>query len=243
VQVRAVERAGNGVAVAWGDDGQAERIEGSDVLVAAGRAAQVEGLNLELAGVAFDRRGIKVDARLRTTNKKIFAIGDVTGGYQFTHAGSYHAGIVIRNALFRLPAKVDYRALPWVTYTDPELAHVGLTEQQAREQGHAVEVLRWPFEDNDRARTERQTSGLIKVSVGRRGRILGASIVGAHAGELILPWVVAIGQGLRISALANAIVPYPTLGEVGKRAAGGYYTAKLFSPKTRWLVRQLARLG
>jgi pyruvate/2-oxoglutarate dehydrogenase complex dihydrolipoamide dehydrogenase (E3) component len=243
VQVRAVERAGNGVAVAWGDDGQAERIEGSDVLVAAGRAAQVEGLNLELAGVAFDRRGIKVDARLRTTNKKIFAIGDVTGGYQFTHAGSYHAGIVIRNALLRLPAKVDYRALPWVTYTDPELAHVGLTEQQAREQGHAVEVLRWPFEDNDRARTERQTSGLIKVSVGRRGRILGASIVGAHAGELILPWVVAIGQGLRISALANAIVPYPTLGEVGKRAAGGYYTAKLFSPKTRWLVRQLARLG
>ncbi len=243
VQVQAVERAGNGVAVLCGTDGRTERIEGSDLLVAAGRAAQVEGLNLELAGVEFDRRGIKVDARLRTTNKKIFAIGDAIGGYQFTHVGSYHAGIVIRNALFRLPAKVDYRALPWVTYTDPELAHVGLTEQQAREQGHAVEVLRWPFEDNDRARTERQTSGLIKVSVGKRGRILGASIVGAHAGELILPWVLAIGQGLKIGALANAIVPYPTLGEVSKRAAGSYYTAKLFSPKTRWLVRQLQRLG
>ena len=140
VQVQAVERAGNGVAVvlAGQGDGAAERIEGSDLLVAAGRAPEVLGMNLELAGVAFDRHGIKVDARLRTTNKKIFAIGDAIGGYQFTHVGNYHAGIVIRNALFRLPAKVDYRALPWVTYTDPELAHVGLSEAQAREQGHAV---------------------------------------------------------------------------------------------------------
>ena len=200
-------------------------------------------MNLELAGVAFDRHGIKVDARLRTTNKKIFAIGDAIGGYQFTHVGNYHAGIVIRNALFRLPAKVDYRALPWVTYTDPELAHVGLSEAQAREQGHAVEVLRWPFEENDRARTERQTEGLIKAVVGKGGRILGASIVGAHAGELILPWVLAIRQKLKIAALADVIVPYPTLGEVSKRAAGSYYTPKLFAPRTRWLVRQLARLG
>ncbi|MGH6914811.1 MAG: dihydrolipoyl dehydrogenase family protein, partial [Geminicoccales bacterium] len=127
VQVQAVERAGNGVAVACGADGQPLRIEGSNLLVAAGRAPQVAGLNLERAGVAFDRRGIKVDRRLRTTNKKIFAIGDVIGGLQFTHVGNYQAGIVIRNALFRLPAKVDDRALPWVTYTDPELAHVGLT--------------------------------------------------------------------------------------------------------------------
>ena len=183
-------------------------------------------MNLELAGVAFDRHGIKVDARLRTTNKKIFAIGDAIGGYQFTHVGNYHAGIVIRNALFRLPAKVDYRALPWVTYTDPELAHVGLTEAQAREQGHAVEVLRWPFEENDRARTERQTQGLIKAVVGKGGRILGASIVGAHAGELILPWVLAIRQKLKIGALADVIVPYPTLGEVSKRAAGELLHAK-----------------
>jgi pyruvate/2-oxoglutarate dehydrogenase complex dihydrolipoamide dehydrogenase (E3) component len=242
-QVRAVERAGNGVAVVWGADGQAERIEGSDLLVAAGRAPTVNGLNLELAGVAFDERGIQVDRRLRTTNRRIFAIGDAIGGYQFTHVGNYHAGIVIRNALFRLPAKVDYRALPWVTYTDPELAHVGLTEQQARKEGHAIEVLRWPFEENDRARAERQTSGLVKAVVGKRGRILGASIVGAHAGELILPWVLAIQQGLKISALANVIVPYPTLSEASKRAAGSYYTPKLFSPRTRWLVRLLGRLG
>ncbi|MGH6919038.1 MAG: dihydrolipoyl dehydrogenase family protein [Geminicoccaceae bacterium] len=245
VQVQAVERAGNGVAVLLSPqgDGGALRIEGSDLLVAAGRAPQVEGMNLDLAGVRYDRHGIEVDARLRTTNRKIFAIGDAIGGYQFTHVGNYHAGIVIRNALFRLPAKVDYRALPWVTYTDPELAHVGLTQAQATEQGHAVEVLRWPFEDNDRARAERQTGGLIKAIVGKGGRILGASIVGAHAGELILPWVLAIRQKLKIAALADVIVPYPTRGEVSKRAAASYYTARLFAPKTRWLVRQLARLG
>ena len=243
VQVQAVERAGNGVAVVLGRDGAAERIEGSDLLVAAGRAPEVLGMNLELAGVAFDRHGIKVDARLRTTNKKIFAIGDAIGGYQFTHVGNYHAGIVIRNALFRLPAKVDYRALPWVTYTDPELAHVGLSEAQAREQGHAVLVLRWPFEENDRARAERETQGLIKAIVGKGGRILGASIVGAHAGELILPWALAIRQKLKIGALADVIVPYPTLGEVSRRAAASYYTPRLFAPRTRWLVRQLARLG
>jgi pyruvate/2-oxoglutarate dehydrogenase complex dihydrolipoamide dehydrogenase (E3) component len=245
VQVQAVERAGNGVAVLLSGqgDGGAERIEGSDLLVAAGRAPQVEGMNLELAGVGYDHHGIKVDARLRTTNRKIFAIGDAIGGYQFTHVGNYHAGIVIRNALFRLPAKVDYRALPWVTYTDPELAHVGLGEAQATQQGHAIEVLRWPFEDNDRARAERQTAGLIKAIVGKGGRILGASIVGAHAGELILPWVLAIRQKLKIAALANVIVPYPTRGEVSKRVAASYYTPRLFSPRTRWLVRQLARLG
>ena len=243
VQVQAVERAGNGVAVVLSGEGAGERVEGSDLLVAAGRAPQVDGMNLELAGVAFDRHGIKVDARLRTTNTKIFAIGEAIGGYQFTHVGNYHAGIVIRNALFRLPAKVDDRALPWVTYTDPELAHVGLGEVLARERGHAVEVLRWPFEDNDRARTERATEGLVKAVVGKGGRILGASIVGAHAGELILPWVLAIRQKLKIGALADVIVPYPTLGEVSKRVAGSYYTPKLFAPRTRWLVRQLARLG
>jgi pyruvate/2-oxoglutarate dehydrogenase complex dihydrolipoamide dehydrogenase (E3) component len=243
VQVQAVEAAGNGVAVLLAKDDQVERIEGSDLLVAAGRAPQVEGLNLEAAGVAFDRRGITVDRRLRTSNKKIFAIGDVAGPYQFTHVASYHAGIVIRNALFRLPAKVDYRALPWVTYTDPELAHVGLTEEQAHKDGQAIEILRWPFTENDRAQAEDETSGLVKAVIGKRGRILGASIVGAQAGELIMPWVLAIGQGLKIGALANMIVPYPTRGEVSKRAAGRYYTAKLFSPRTRWLVRQLARLG
>jgi pyruvate/2-oxoglutarate dehydrogenase complex dihydrolipoamide dehydrogenase (E3) component len=184
-----------------------------------------------------------VDARLRTTNKRIFAIGDVAGGPQFTHVAGYHAGIVIRNALFRLPAKVDYRALPWVTFTDPELAQVGLTEVQARAAGHSVELLRWRFADNDRAQAERRIEGLIKVVLGRRGRILGASIVGTQAGELLLPWVLAIGQGLKIKAMAELIAPYPTLSEASKRAAGSYFAPRLFSPRTRWLVRLLARLG
>ena len=243
IQISRVERAGNGVAVILGGDNDGERIEGSDLLVAAGRAPQVEGLNLEVAGVEYDRKGIKVDNRLRTTNKKIFALGDVIGGLQFTHVASYHAGIVIRNALFRLPAKVDYSAVPWVTYTDPELAHVGLTEEQAQKDGQTIDVLRWPLKENDRAQAERQTDGLIKAVVGKGGRILGATIVGAHAGELILPWVMAVRQRQKIGAVANVIVPYPTYGEVSKRAAGSYYTPKLFSPRTRWLVQQLARFG
>jgi pyruvate/2-oxoglutarate dehydrogenase complex dihydrolipoamide dehydrogenase (E3) component len=243
VKVEAVAGAGNGVALTIEEGGQTQTIEGSHLLVAAGRTPHVDGLGLEIAGVAYGKGGIEVDRRLRTSNKRIYAIGDVVGGPQFTHVGSYHAGIVIRNALFRLPAKVNYRALPWVTYTDPELAHVGRTDGSARENGSSVDVLRWAFEDNDRARTERRTEGFVKVVTGRRGRILGASIVGAHAGELILPWVLAIRQKLKIGAMAELIAPYPTLGEVSKRAAGSYYAPKLFGPTTRWLVRQLARLG
>ncbi len=244
VKVQRVEAAGNGVAVIIEEeDGEVVRIEGSNILVATGRGANVEGLDLEKAGIEYDRRGIKVDRRLRTTNKKIFAIGDVTGGFQFTHVASYHAGIVIQNALFRLPAKVDYKALPWVTYTDPELAHVGLTEAAAKDQGLTASVLHWSYEENDRAQAERRTDGRVKVVVGKRGKILGATIVGAHAGELILPWGLAINQGMKIKAMASIIAPYPTLSEVSKRAAGSYFTPKLFSDRTRWLVRLLAKFG
>ncbi len=244
VKVQKVEAAGNGVAVIVEEaDGNVVRIEGSNILVATGRGANVEGLNLEAAGIDYDRRGIKVDRRLRTSNKKIFAIGDVTGGFQFTHVASYHAGIVIQNALFRLPSKVNYSALPWVTYTDPELAHVGLTEAAADEQGLSASVLHWSYEENDRAQAERRTEGRIKVVVGKRGKILGATIVGVQAGELILPWCLAINQGIKIKGMASVIAPYPTLSEVSKRAAGSYFTPKLFSDKTRWLVRFLARFG
>ncbi|MGI9508516.1 MAG: dihydrolipoyl dehydrogenase family protein [Geminicoccaceae bacterium] len=244
VKVQKVEAASKGVAVILVEEnGETVRLEGSNILVATGRAANVEGLNLEAAGVDYDKRGIEVDARLRTSNKKIFALGDVTGGFQFTHVAGYHAGIVIQNALFRLPSKVSYKALPWVTYTDPELAHVGLTEADAEKEGRTASVLRWSFEENDRAQAERRTDGRIKVVLGKRGKILGATIVGAHAGELILPWVLAINQGIKIKAMASVIAPYPTFGEVSKRAAGSYFTPKLFSGKTRWLVRFLAKFG
>ena len=220
-----------------------ERVAGSHLLVAAGRRPTIEALDLAAAGIEATAKGITVDARLRTTNPRAFAIGDVAGGPQFTHIALYHAGIVIRNALFRLPARVDYRALPWVTYTDPELAQVGLTEAAARAAGENAHVLRWPFSENDRAQTERDTGGLVKVVLGRGGRVLGASILGAGAGDLILPWALAVSQKLKIGALANLIVPYPTRGEASKRAAGCYYTPTLFSPRTRRFVRFLARFG
>jgi pyruvate/2-oxoglutarate dehydrogenase complex dihydrolipoamide dehydrogenase (E3) component len=220
-----------------------EQIVGSHLLVAAGRRSSVEALDLAAAGIASTAKGITVDARLRTTNRRAFAIGDVAGGPQFTHAALYHAGIVIRNALFRIPTKVDYRALPWVTYTDPELAQVGLTEAAARAVEQAPRVLRWRFAENDRAQTERDTAGVVKIVTGGNGRILGASILGAGAGDLILSWALAISQKLKISALANLIVPYPTRGDAGKRAAGSYYTPTLFAPRTRRLVRLLARFG
>ena len=220
-----------------------ERISGSHLLVAAGRRPTIEGLDLAAAGIAATAQGITVDARLRTTNRRVFAIGDVVGGPQFTHVALYHAGIVIRNALFRIPAKVDYRALPWVTYTDPELAQVGLTEAGSRAIELAPRVLRWRFAENDRAQTERETEGMVKVVTRGNGHILGATILGAGAGDLILPWALAISQKLKIGALANLIVPYPTRGEASKRAAGSYYTPTLFSARTRRLVRLLARLG
>ena len=242
IAIKEISQDGNGIAAVIEENGQERRILGSHLLVAAGRKANVDGLNLEAAGVAYSPKGIEVDDRLRSSNKKIFAIGDVAGGYQFTHMAGYHAGIVIRNILFKLPAKVNYRAVPWVTFTDPEVAHVGLTEAEARKQfGDKVRALKWSFEENDRAQAERVTEGLVKVVVGARGKVLGASIAGAHAGELIQPWVLAISQGLKIGAMANIIAPYPTLGEVNKRAAGSYYTPSLFSERTRKIVRFLQR--
>ena len=245
VKIGRVESDAAGVAVVIAGEGGEERLAGSHLLVATGRRPNLKGLDLEKAGIAVNERGgLVVDARLRTSNRRVYAMGDAAGGPQFTHVAGYHATIVIRNALFRLPAKVDYRALPWVTYTEPELAHVGLTEVEARER-HAgdLTILRWPFHENDRAQAERSTHGVIKVVTRRNGRILGASILGAEAGELIHPWVLAIGQGLKIGAFATMIAPYPTLAEVSKRAAGSYFTRSLFSERTKRLVRWLSYLG
>jgi pyruvate/2-oxoglutarate dehydrogenase complex dihydrolipoamide dehydrogenase (E3) component len=219
-----------------------EQVIGSHLLVAAGRRPELASVDLAAAGIEATPTGIVVDRRLRTTNRRVFAIGDAAGGPQFTHVALYHANIVIRNALFRLPAHVDYRALPWVTYTDPELAQVGLTEAAARGQG-LVRTLRSSFADNDRAHTERNTTGEVKIVVRPNGRILGAIILGAAAGDLILPWALAISQKLKISAIANLVVPYPTRGEASKRAAGSFYTPTLFGSRTRRLVRLLAKFG
>lgn len=237
-----VEAQGSDLALLIERDGARERVSGSQLLVAVGRKATVAGLGLEAAGVAVERTGIQVDGRLRTTNRRIFAAGDVTGGPQFTHMAGHHAGVVLRNALFGLPATVERKAIPWVTYTDPELAQVGLTEEAARREGHAATVLRSGYEESDRARAERAGAGFVKLIVGRRGQVLGATIVGHGAGELIQPWILAMQNGLRLGAIAKAIAPYPTLSEIGKRAAGSFFTPRLFGPGTRRLVRLMQRL-
>ncbi|MFC1537112.1 dihydrolipoamide dehydrogenase, partial [Pseudomonadota bacterium] len=188
-------------------------------------------------------RGVDVDSRLRTSNRRIFAIGDVAGPYQFTHMAAYQAGIVIRNMLFKLPAKANYLSVPWVTYTDPELAHVGMMEAEAKDAGKDVRVLRWKFDENDRAQAEKRTEGIIKVITEQNGRILGASIVGLHAGELIQPWILAISQKMKVGAMATMIAPYPTLAEANKRIAGSFYTDKLFSEGTKKLIRFLMRFS
>ena len=200
-------------------------------------AAQSSGVS------AFSASGIIVDRRLRTTNRRIFAIGDVAGGPRFTHVAGYHAGIVLRNALFRIPAKVDHSSVPRVTYAHPELAQVGATEVEARAAHKTIVVLRSPFSENDRAQAERCAEGLVKVVTDRRGRILGAGIVGPSAGELIHTWVLAMSRRIPLRALATMVAPYPTLGEASKRAAGNFYAEKLFSERTRFIVRLLARLG
>jgi pyruvate/2-oxoglutarate dehydrogenase complex dihydrolipoamide dehydrogenase (E3) component len=220
-----------------------ETIEGSDLLIATGRRPNVEGLELEAAGIKYSERGIAVGKGLKTSNRKIYAIGDVVGGLQFTHAANYHAGIVIRNALFRLPARARDEAVPWVTFTDPELAHVGLTEAQARERHKTIRVLRWPYHENDRAQAERMTHGHIKVITAKNGLILGATIVGAQAGELITTWTLALSRKLNIRAMTGIVVPYPTLSEIGKRAAITYFSSSLNSPRVRRLIGFLRRFG
>jgi pyruvate/2-oxoglutarate dehydrogenase complex dihydrolipoamide dehydrogenase (E3) component len=206
--------------------------KGSHLLVAVGRAANVGDLGLDEAGVKYDRRGITVDASMRTSNKKVYAIGDVAGQLQFTHVAGYHAGVVIRSILFGLPSKAKQDHLPWATYTDPELAQVGLTEEQARKKHFGkVEVARFEYHENDRAIAEAKTTGFIKVMV-VGGRPVGASIVGAGAGDLIGVWALAIANRLKMSQVAGMVAPYPTLGEVNKRAAGAYFSPRLFENDT-----------
>ena len=242
-KIDTVTRHGNGVVVTLAANGSETRqIDATHLLVAAGRRPNVSGLGLDEAGITHGPAGISVDQRLRTSNKRVFAIGDVAGGPQFTHVAGYHAGIVIRNALFNLPAKADLRAVPWVTYTDPELAHVGYTEAQAAERDASATAIRWSFAENDRAQAELATNGFIKAVVGKGGGIIGATIVGRHAGELILPWVLAVQKRLKVGDMASIIAPYPTLSEATKRAAGSWYTPKLFADRTRRVVRLMQML-
>ncbi|WP_436642325.1 dihydrolipoyl dehydrogenase family protein [Microbaculum sp. FT89] len=240
---RVGKRGANGVRVVVETEAGKEAIDGSDLLVATGRAAVTAGLDLEKARVFADEKGIRVDRKLRSSNRKVYAVGDVARGPQFTHVANYHAGIAVRNILFRLGAKVSYGHVPRVTYTDPELAQVGMTEAEAAERYGRIRVLRWPFGENDRARAERETDGFVKVVTTKGGRILGVGIAGAQAGEIIQMWGLAILKGLDIKAMTAFVSPYPTLSEIGKRAAIEFYRPSLSSPMVRRSIAFLRKFG
>lgn len=216
-------------------------VHGSHLLVAVGRRPNVENLGLETAGIDFDQRGIKTDSRLRSTNKRVFALGDVAGGKQFTHVAGDHASTFVRNVLFKTSAQKNDAIAPHVTYCDPELASIGLTERQAKERfGDRVKIVRWAFDENDRAQTERSSDGFIKAFLTPKGEILGATIVGKSAGELISIWAYAMANKQKIRSFTNFIAPYPTRGEISKRAGSAFYTRALFSAKTRSLIKLLS---
>ena len=175
---------------------------------------------------------------MRTSNRRVYAIGDVAGGMQFTHVAGYHAGVIIRSALFGLPSKAKTAHIPWATYTDPELSQVGLTEAAARDKyADRLEVVRFDFAHNDRAVAERRTSGFIKVMV-VKGRPVGATIVGHQAGELINLWSLALANNLKMSQIAGMVSPYPTIGELNKRVAGAYFSPRLFDNQ---MVKRVVR--
>lgn len=236
-------RGKQGLRVAYTKNDKEHAVDATHLLVATGRSANVDGLSLGAAGIEYTRRGITVSKDLRTTNKRVYAIGDVTGGLQFTHVAGYHAGLVIRGILFRKKAVPNDNMIPWVTYTEPELGHVGLTEEQAREKYGKVKVLRWPYHENDRAQAERKTSGLIKMVTNKKGLIVGVSIVGTGAGEMMNMWALAITNKMKVGDVVGYVSPYPTLSEIGKRAAVTNYTSLARKPIIRSLIRFLQKFG
>ncbi len=230
------------LSVAPAAGGATRVLEADALLVATGRRPNVEGMGLEAAGVAFSPKGIPTDARLRTNVPHIYACGDVHGKLAFTHVAGYEGSVALTNAVLRLPRKADYANVPWCTYTDPEVASVGLNEQRAARAGVACRVLQEPFAQNDRALAEGETLGKIKVLVSPQGKLLGCQIVGEHAGELIHEWVAAMSGGVKLSTLAGAIHAYPTLSEISRRVAGSMFTDRLFSARTRGVLKFLFRL-
>jgi pyruvate/2-oxoglutarate dehydrogenase complex dihydrolipoamide dehydrogenase (E3) component len=210
-----------------------QSLRAETILVAMGRQPNLDGLSLEDIGVESDGRGLRVDRRLRTNQRHIYAAGDVTGAHLFTHAAGYEGGIVISNAIFHLPRKVDYTFLPWCTYTDPELASIGMNEKRAAEAGIDYSVWTEAFEDNDRSVAEGEKVGKIKMILDEKERPLGVQILGPQAGELLNEWVAVINGKVKLSTLASAVHPYPTLGEINKRVAGTYFSPKIFSEKVK----------
>lgn len=242
--VLSVRQQAGAIVLTLEEGGQHSELSGSHLLVAAGRSPRTQALALDRAGVKVDKAGIVVDAKLRTNVRGVYAIGDVVAeAPHFTHIAGYHAGIAVQNALLLPYAKTDYASLPWVTFCDPELAHVGLGEAEARQRhGNDVQQLQFDLQDNDRAQTESATLGGVKVWARGNGTVLGVSILSPHAGEMAHLWSLVIGSGLKLKAIASMIAPYPTFGEAGKAAAGELYKPKLFSPLAKRVVRLMSHL-
>jgi pyruvate/2-oxoglutarate dehydrogenase complex dihydrolipoamide dehydrogenase (E3) component len=211
--------------------GAEKSIRAAELLVASGREANLGGLGLERLGIRFNSGGLQLDARLRTDRPNIYGAGDVTGSYQFTHAAGYEGGIVLANAILHLPRETDYTYMPWCTYTDPELASIGMNQKAARQAGIEYSVWTEKFIDNDRALAERASEGRIKLLIDKHDKPIGIQILGPHAGDLIAEWVTFFHGNRRLSALAGSVHPYPTLAEINKRAAGSVVAKKLFSDR------------
>ncbi|MEO8486536.1 MAG: FAD-dependent oxidoreductase [Betaproteobacteria bacterium] len=218
-------------------DGAERTVAATHVLVAAGRKINIDGLGLEAAGVKVDGGRIVADERLRTTNPRIHVVGDVAGGYQFTHLAEHHAGIVLRQAIFKMFWAKPSTVVPWCTYTDPELARVGLSEDDAKQRNVPHNVYRFGFDEIDRARTEGETAGFAKLVTDPKGRILGAAIVGAHAGELIAECVLAMSKGMKAGDVSAAIHAYPTLASINRRAADQRLKEGLTPSARGWIKR------
>jgi pyruvate/2-oxoglutarate dehydrogenase complex dihydrolipoamide dehydrogenase (E3) component len=204
-------------------------IKGETLLVAMGRSPNANSLGLDKIGVNFSNKGIDVDNRLRTNHKHIYAAGDITGRFQFTHAAGYEGGIVISNAIFHLPRKTDYTYLPWCTYTGPELASIGLNEKNAADKGIKYSVWTEEFKNNDRSLAEGEELGKIKMLLDKKEKPIGVQILGPHAGDLLNEWVAVLNGKMKLSTLAAAVHPYPALGEINKRVAGSFLSGKIFS--------------
>ncbi|MGO4682345.1 dihydrolipoyl dehydrogenase family protein [Hyphomicrobium sp. 2TAF46] len=243
VHIKRVSGTPEKIAVELQTDGAPETIEGSAVLVTAGRKANIADLGLDAAGVRVAQNAIKVNGGLRTTNSRVFAIGDATGAPRYAHIAAEHAEVVLRRSLFRWPARTKDRHAPRVVFTDPELATVGFSETEARAKFSRINVLRWPYHENDRAEIEHETDGHIKVITSKSGKILSAGIVGAGAGELIQMWSLAISQGHNIKAMTEWVSPYPTLSEINKKAAFRYFATTPSNPFLRKVIALLAKLG
>lgn len=242
IKVERVRRSRQRIEIVLGG-GTEETIQGTDLLIATGRRPNIEALDLDAARVKHEPQGIVVNKRFATSNRRVYAIGDVTGLPAFTHSASHQASLLIRHLLFRLPIKMNADEIPRVTFTDPELAHVGLTDSEAKARFGRIRVLRWPYRDNDRAQAEREIRGHIKVVTNTQGLILGATIVGAAAGEQITAWTLAVNHGLNIKAFADMVIPYPTYAEIGKQAAVTFFTPRLTTTWVRRIANALRWFG